>query len=43
LGPLGGAELEIHERPPSTLKNIDGKPPGPVGVPVPIRDLKGAL
>jgi hypothetical protein len=34
---------EIRKRPPSTLKNVDDSPLGPVGVPVPIWDLKGAL
>jgi hypothetical protein len=34
------SELEIRERPPSTLGNVDGEPPSPHGG---IQDLKGVL
>jgi hypothetical protein len=39
------SEMEIRKRPPSMLKNVDGGPLGlaPVGVSVPIRDLKVVL
>jgi hypothetical protein len=38
------SKLEIRERPPSTLRNIDDEPPGPHGRElVSIRDLKGVF
>jgi hypothetical protein len=34
-GPLGVSELEFRECPPSTLRNVDDKPPGGAGAEAP--------